>query len=82
MSDVIEIRNCQIRYACANDWDGLGKTQNDAVRHCSSCERDVYLCRTETELHQAMIDNQCVAIKIYDASKDQEAMLLGDIIPV
>jgi len=79
MSDVIEIRNCVIRYACPNDWDGLEITQNVGVRHCSSCKRDVHLCRTETELHQAMIDDQCVAIKVHDASKDQETTLLGDI---
>ena len=81
MSDVIEIRNCEIRYACPNNWDGLEITQNAAIRHCSSCERDVHLCRTETELHQAMIDDHCVAIKIHDALKGQETTLLGDIIP-
>ena len=81
MSDVIEIRNCEIRYACQNNWDDLGPTKNEAIRYCSSCERDVHLCLTKAELHEAMILNYCVAIQIHDTSKDQQTTLLGDIVP-
>ena len=81
MSDVIEIRNCEIRYACQNNWDDLGPTKNEAIRYCSSCERDVHLCLTKAELHEAMISNHCVAIKIHDATGGQDKTLVGDIIP-
>jgi len=83
MSDVIEIRNCEIRYACPNKWDEMEYTKNDAVRFCSACERHVHLCRTKNDLHHAMIENYCVAIKIDStAKKYEEGMLVGDIVPI
>lgn len=48
--------------ACDQHWDALAPSADAAVRHCASCQRNVYAVRTRAEsaLHLAL--GRCVAI--------------------
>jgi hypothetical protein len=86
------IRNCHFRYRCHMEWSDLTRTQEDGIRHCSVCDKNVYLCKTEAELFVAIIENRCVAIPAdivekhsYESISEKAnlrdpGMLMGDII--
>lgn len=56
------IRNCLFNFRCEAQWSGMLPTTNRAVRFCGSCERSVRLCETDSELLEAIRNNECVAI--------------------
>ena len=55
------IRNCSWGYKCENTWDGLIATDNESVRFSDACDKQVFLCKTELELADAVLLNRCVA---------------------
>ncbi len=65
------IRNCaRVRgedffdYKCPLKWDNLAATEQDGVRFCDQCQREVYLVATDEELGRAVRLNQCIAMEI------------------
>ncbi|REL35881.1 hypothetical protein [Thalassotalea euphylliae] len=60
----MEFRNCEFKFKCPEDWDSMSITDDDTVRHCEVCERNVYLCQDESEIIDALKFNRCVAIPV------------------
>ena len=52
-----------LRNRCPKTWAALNqKTPVDDVRHCDSCDQDVYLCRTPADFVTHSEQGHCVAI--------------------
>ncbi len=58
----IKIRNCVFGFKCEINWDEMVLTNDDKVRHCGACEKNVYLIDDSDELFEAIKQNRCVAI--------------------
>jgi hypothetical protein len=43
-------------------WEGLSRTSDEGVRHCSGCGRDVFLTETEEDLDANAELGRCVAV--------------------
>lgn len=59
--DGISIRNCRFAFKCEAKWDDLSETEDEDVRFCNSCEKEVYFCINDDELARAVRLNRCVA---------------------
>lgn len=74
------IRNCsvKVKYNCPKNWEDLEPTENESVKHCSSCDKDVYYCRSDTEtLEHAKIGN-CIAREL-PSTDELPIMFLGRV---
>lgn len=60
---MLNIRNCIFGFKCTADWNVMKLTSEMTVRHCQSCEKDVYLISTKEQLFEAIDLNRCVAIQ-------------------
>ena len=58
----IDIRNCVFGFKCEVNWDEMALTNDDKVRHCDTCQKNVYLVDDRDELFEAIKLNRCVAI--------------------
>jgi len=58
----ITIRNCTFAYKCEMKWDELDETEEDEIKFCKGCQKEVYLCETDEDLTKAIKRNRCVAI--------------------
>lgn len=76
-----EIRNCEFRFQCPKTWDSLKPTEKSTVRFCDQCQRTVHYCRTQAQLHTAIVKNQCVAVEIKETPESPKRLLLGDLMP-
>jgi hypothetical protein len=56
------VRHCVIELrACPQDWNELASTDEPDVRHCASCERDVFFCASDRETLERAGRGDCVA---------------------
>jgi uncharacterized protein (TIGR02996 family) len=64
MLDHASIDFCALRFAyeCPKQWQNLQRTENDAVRFCEVCQKQVYYCTTLGEARQRAGCGECVAI--------------------
>lgn len=76
-----EIRNCEFRFQCPKTWDALQPTEDLNIRFCKQCQRTVHYCHTPTQLHKAIVNNQCVAVEIHYARADPVDIMIGEIDP-
>lgn len=53
--------NCDLEFECPKDWFELEPTNKAGIKFCNACQKNVYLCQTEDELHTAEGDGQCIA---------------------
>lgn len=60
--------NCTLEFECPKDWFELESTNKAGVKFCNACQKNVYLCQTEDELHTAEENGQCIAY-FTDASR-------------
>jgi uncharacterized protein (TIGR02996 family) len=58
------IENCDDEFAfkCPKKWEQLKGTDNPRVRHCDTCEKQVYFCLTLGEARERTRLGLCVAI--------------------
>jgi hypothetical protein len=68
------IRNCKFIYECPELWDALDKTNQDTVRHCRVCDKDVLLCEDGDALLDALCFDRCVAVKGKLPDKPDQAL--------
>lgn len=61
------LRNCPFAFRCTKQWLELKQTDSDKLRFCDDCQQPVYLCETDEELTEAIIQNRCVAIRVFPA---------------
>lgn len=73
--DGISIRNCRFAFKCDMKWDDLSETEDEDIRFCNSCEKEVYFCINDDELARAVRLNRCVAFV-----RMQDIPLMGFVI--
>lgn len=49
-------------FECPKKWDRLELTDDDTVRHCSACQKDVYFCHSLNEAIDHAWRRECVAV--------------------
>ena len=71
-----EVINCDFAYECPLDWFKLATTDDASIRHCDTCNKDVYFCRDSGQLMLLLrfIPDACAAMHVgkvvtIDASK-------------
>jgi uncharacterized protein (TIGR02996 family) len=52
----------KFEYRCPQRWDTLLPTDDESVRHCTLCDRDVHYCSSTGKAHQLAEAGECVAI--------------------
>ncbi len=57
------IKNCEFAFKCPRTWERLAATDKDDERHCTSCERLVYLCVDDLTLARHVKAGHCVAVE-------------------
>jgi len=68
------IRNCKFIYECPILWEVLDMTDQDNVRHCRVCNRDVFLCEDGDALMDALYFDRSVAVKGKVPDKPDQAL--------
>ena len=74
-----EIFGCELKFSCPMEWGELDRTNNDSVKFCQECEKNVYRVRTREETIIQAKQGQCVAYIPDDSEGPLEGTLLGDI---
>jgi hypothetical protein len=57
---ILVIRNCIWGYKCQAFWSDLSKTDDESIRFCGECEKEVFYCNSPEELQEAIALNKCV----------------------
>ncbi len=76
MSDKLTIRNCKFAFKCSAKWDELQETEDDSIKFCDDCQKEVFFCENDDDLVAQVRLNRCVAI-LKPGSNER---LLGDVI--
>ncbi len=63
LKDLFQFRNCEFAFKCDGDWFELDETNDEKVKFCNKCQKQVHRCDTEDELLTAIKSNLCVAIE-------------------
>lgn len=67
------VRSCPnefaIRRRCDKSWESLAATEDDDVRHCGVCAKDVHFCRTDEETIRHALARHCIAREVPDGSE-------------
>lgn len=59
------IENCLgIEIACPKEWGSLAPTNRQGVRHCTSCNKQVYYCSSVPEARTHAMAGNCVAVDV------------------
>lgn len=59
------IENCLgLEIACPKEWGSLAPTTRQGVRHCSSCNKQVYYCSSVPEARSHAMAGNCVAVDV------------------
>jgi hypothetical protein len=53
--------NCEMEFECTKNWFELTDTEQAGVKHCSTCQKNVYLCITHDELDDFAHKGECIA---------------------
>ena len=43
------IQNCEFKYKCPKDWFELEESDNNNIRHCIKCDKNVYFCENKAK---------------------------------
>ena len=79
MKTKLTIRNCKFGFKCSANWQELEPTEDDeSIRFCKDCLREVYFCKTDEELIHNVINNRCIAIIREEHGRMHQ--LLGDVV--
>lgn len=59
------IDNCvfEFHFKCPKTWNSLNRTNNDRIRHCSTCQSEVYWCDSRFEAKSLAKEGKCIALK-------------------
>jgi uncharacterized protein (TIGR02996 family) len=81
----VPIEHCVTLARCPRRWEALASTDATAVRHCESCQRDVFFCGSLEEVRTRGRQRECVAFSpalIADQARDEydgNDLLVGEI---
>jgi hypothetical protein len=70
----LTIRNCIFAFKCNSKWIDLTPTDNQRIRFCQDCQKEVHMCEDDDELVKSVRLNRCIAIYRDDGIE------LGDLI--
>lgn len=71
----VTMRNCAFSYKCSKSWSDLEDTEDESIRFCRDCQREVYFCADDDELLSYIRLNRCVAFWMRDGTE-----LLGSVV--
>lgn len=77
-NDATQIR-CKFTFKCPKVWNRLQPPAVEGVRHCSECDRDVYLVLTEEEFRRHGEAGHCVAVPV--KGEESFGSYVGKIMP-
>ena len=60
MSNDLEIKNC-FEYLCPEKWENLEDTENESVRFCGACEKQVFKATNKKTFKKLTKEEKCVA---------------------
>jgi hypothetical protein len=75
MPEKLTIRNCKFAYKCSAKWDNLQETEDESIRFCDECQKEVFFCDGDDTLISLVKLNRCIAI----LKPNSKEYLLGDI---
>ena len=78
----LSIRNCKFAYRCNQRWENLTITEDNNIRFCHDCEKEVHRCLTDDELVRSVRLNRCIAITVtahQGVKLDQPVEMVGDL---
>lgn len=75
MPEKLTIRNCKFAYKCTAKWDNLQETEDESIRFCDECQKEVFFCDSDDTLVSLVKLNRCIAI----LKPNSKEYLLGDI---
>ena len=64
MQSDIRSSHCKFPFKCAENWESLAKTVASDVRFCDLCQKEVFCCRNDAELVDAITLNRCFVIAL------------------
>lgn len=72
------VQNCprHFLFRCSKRWEDLTRSEDDRVRHCTECDKDVHLCKTSEEISKAAGHGYCIAF--YDAEEEFLGIIADD----
>ncbi len=75
MPEKLTIRNCKFAYKCSAKWENLQETEDESIRFCDECQKEVFFCDSDDTLISLVKLNRCIAI----LKPNSKEYLLGDI---
>ena len=75
MPNRLTIRNCKFAFKCSASWDSLEETDEEDIRFCNDCQKEVFFCENDDILVELVKLNRCVAILKPNSNKH----LIGDV---
>lgn len=76
MKEKFEIKNC-FEFVCPLKWDNLEKTDNNDIRFCGSCEKQVFKASDLDSFNRLANENKCVAY----IQNEGVPTIMGETIP-
>ena len=77
MKKNIEIKNC-FEFVCPENWNNFEKTDDENVRFCGSCEKQVFKATDKETLEELSKGKKCVA---YFSGEKDAPFLMGETVP-
>ena len=68
------IRNCRFAFKCDKQWNDLEETEDNQIKFCNTCEKEVHFCDDDYELARNIRLNRFVAFV------RENQMLVGDVV--
>lgn len=76
---------CRFQFICPQQWSLLQPTEQDDVRHCPACDRDVRLALSEADVRRHNAQGHCLAVPVAReheaADSDEPCWLVGRMEP-
>lgn len=74
----MEFLNCEMEFVCPKDWESMVVSVDPNIRHCSTCNKDVYFCHTIDDLKKSINNQQCVTYvsgEVVETSKEFDTLI-------
>lgn len=76
-----KIINCEFEFKCPLQWESLQKSEDDKIRFCNSCEKNVYFAYSQNELDKLASEGKCVAFNPNPKKEFEPPPLMGMVMP-
>ena len=77
MKQSIEIKNC-FEFICPENWNNFERTDDETIRFCGSCEKQVFKATDKETLEELSKGNKCVA---YFFGEKDTPLIMGETVP-